>query len=112
MSSEPTSSKDPLVERVQFLFSQENVPKLTREHLIQLLQLIETEAQSERDHRRTKPRLILWIVLVTFGSICFLSWLFLYFGRPEFVEKIITLITGFIGGAGVSRLLSGAGGKS
>jgi hypothetical protein len=48
-------------------------------------------------------RLIGWLsgagLLLAFA----LSWLFLYYGKPEQAEKVVATVIGFIGGIGIGR---------
>src|SRR5438132_14250486 len=48
-------------------------------------------------------RLIGWLSGAALLLAFALSWLFLYYGKPEQAEKVVATVIGFIGGIGIGR---------
>lgn len=44
-----------------------------------------------------------FIMGLTFAGMLVLCWLFLYYGKPEFIAAVITGISGFMGGYGLGK---------
>jgi hypothetical protein len=122
MSSEsPTPEKEEAISRVQSLLGSilgqlpgqsSPIPKLTRDQVDRLFEI--AKESGLREERR--KRLVIWLTFIlgmtALCGICFLCWLFLYFGQQEYIDKIITALLAGLAGSGFSLGLLFGGRKN